>query len=71
MEIESEVRTAILKYGCEHIDVLRNEETGRLFVMYHSKNNSFPVSNREYSVSDAELTELVEILDGLEVGHDW
>ena len=49
--IISEVKIALEKYSSDNIDVIKelneNNETV-LYVVYHSRHNSFPVSDKTY-----------------------
>ena len=52
-------------------DVVVNEETGCLYVTYHSENNSFPLSEDICHKSLVDLADLESALDGAHVGHCW
>lgn len=67
----TKVKEALNKYDSENIDVIINEETNCLYIMYHSYNNSFPVSEDIVHEDHVLLGELEEKLDELGVGHVW
>jgi hypothetical protein len=48
-----------------------NEENGELDIMYCSDNNSFLIKATHAIADETNLDLLVEILDGLSVGHVW
>jgi hypothetical protein len=72
------IRTALEaagKYGSDHIDVVRDNETDKIAVMYHSDNNSF-CYNSETSflnipLKEISLDDLEAELDKINVGHCW
>lgn len=70
-EIVRDVEAALEKYSGENIDVVKNEETLHLFVTYHSRHNSFPISNKIYPTDGVDLETLERKLDALYVGHVW
>lgn len=65
------VDLALNSYSSDNVDVVVNEETGCLYVTYHSENNSFPLSEDICHKSLVDLDELVSALDGVDVGHCW
>ena len=67
----TKVKEALNKYDSENIDVVINEETNCLYVMYHSDNNSFPIGEDIVHEDHVLLGELEEKLDALGVGHVW
>lgn len=66
-KILTAVNTALSKYSEENIDVVL--ESGKLTVMYHSDNNSFPVSEDFPDIKNKGKLE--KELDKLGVGHCW
>lgn len=42
-EFDNQLRGAIKKYGDEHVDILIDEDI--VYGTYHSRNNSFPVTD--------------------------
>lgn len=65
------VDLALNSYSADNIDVVVNEETGCLYVTYHSENNSFPLSEDICHKSLVDLADLESALDGMHVGHCW
>ena len=70
-KILEDVKEALYKYNSDNIDVVRNEETNCLYVTYHSRHNSFPISDKEYPIDEVNLKELEIKLDELGVGYVW
>lgn len=62
---------ALNTYSSENVDVVVNEETGCLYVAYHSDNNSFPLSEDICHKENVDLGELESALDKLHIGHCW
>lgn len=65
------VDLALNSYASDNVDVVLNEETGCLYVAYHSENNSFPLSEDICHKSLVDLEDLESALDGVNVGHCW
>ena len=70
-KIVKHVNKVLEKYSEEHVDVVLNEETGCLYVMYHSNNNSFPITKDICKKEHVNLEKLAAALDELCVGHCW
>lgn len=68
------VDRALDEYDSDNIDVVKNEETGMLDVIYHSNNNSFAievnVSNPKY-LNEYDKKMLVKELNKRHVGYCW
>ena len=65
------VDSALTEYSSDSIDVIINEETNCLLVMYHSNNNSFPFTDDICSKDYVDLDVLTKALDERHVGHCW
>ena len=68
------VDRALNDYYSNNVDVIRNEETGMIDVIYHSDNNSFViqanVSNPEHLSKNDKKT-LIKELNKRHVGYCW
>lgn len=65
------VDKALDEYASDNVDVVLNEETNMLDIMYHSDNNSFAIYSE---VADADIIDfgvLEDELDKRDVGHVW
>jgi len=71
--ILSAVKKALEKYPPDNVDVVLDEETNSLDVVYHSRHNSFPIASNLYDVDENAFTkeELERELDKLNVGYVW
>ena len=65
------VDRALAKYDADNIDVVFNEETERIDIMYCSNNNSFPIEPGVAKRDDVDFKVLEERLDARNVGHVW
>lgn len=67
------VKKALEKYPPDNVDVVLDEETNSLDVVYHSRHNSFPIVSNLYDVDENAFTkeELERELDKLNVGYVW
>ena len=58
-------------YEEEAIDVVKDDETGMLQIVWHSSNNSFTPHDTGIKADDADLEELEKALDTMGIGHCW
>ena len=66
------VERALCKYSSANVDVMRNEETNALDIVYHSRHNSFSIENNVAYFSDfSNIRTLENALDDLDVGYVW
>ena len=73
-DIMNAVSDAIARYPADNIDVVKNELTGMMEVMFHSSKNSFLIHGnicRRLNLSDKNINSLIEKLDKVHVGHCW
>ena len=66
-----EVNKALIQYNFDNIDVVIDEESQQLCVIYHSNNNSFPIAANLGPKDGIDLKQLETFLDELHVGHCW
>lgn len=69
--IVSMVEEELNEYSSDNVDVVLNEETGKLDIMYHSENNSFLIRATDIDADKVDLKILEEGLDEFSVGHVW
>lgn len=67
-ELLQVVDNAVQEFGSDFVDVVLNDETGNIYVSYCSRNNSFAITNKEWSLDDLEHDLLVEGLNERHVG---
>ena len=68
------VDRALDRHSSDNVDVVRNEETGMVDVIYHSDNNSFTIYEDLVDfddLSERDKETLVRQLDKRYVGHCW
>lgn len=73
-DIMDAVNDAITRYPADNVDVVKNELTGMIEVMFHSSKNSFLIHGnicRRLDLSDKNINSLIEELDKVHVGHCW
>lgn len=72
IDVLNAVDKVLWDYASDNVDVVHNEETGMLDVIYHSDNNSFPIYSSVVSKNDViNIGELEEQLDLRSVGYCW
>ena len=59
------------QYSSDNVDVVRDEETNMLNIIYHSRHNSFPIETNVAKFDDVDIEELEKELDNCNVGHCW
>ena len=64
-------KDALCQYSAENVDVVRDEETNMLDVIYHSRHNSFAIQSGVACCDEVDFTELENELDDLGVGYCW
>lgn len=65
------VKKALDKYDSGNVDVVLNEESNMLDVVYHSRHNSFDIASNVVSVNDIDLRQLELALEEYNVGYVW
>ena len=65
------VKKALDKYDSGNVDVVLNEESNMLDVVYHSKHNSFDIVSDVVSANDIDLRQLELALEEYDVGYVW
>lgn len=73
-DIMHAVNDAIAQYPADNVDVIKNELTGMMEIMFHSSKNSFLIHGnicRRLDLSDKNINSLIEELDKVHVGHCW
>ena len=73
-DIMDAVNDAITRYPADNVDVVKNELTGMMEVMFHSSKNSFLIHGnicRRLDLSDNDMNSLIEELEKVHVGHCW
>lgn len=69
--IVGKVKDALVKYKPRNVDVVVDEETDELDIVWHSPKNSFPIDETHIPAGTVDLDALAAELDRLNVGHDW
>lgn len=73
-DIMHAVNDAIACYPTDNVDVVKNELTGMMEVMFHSSKNSFLIHGdicRRLDLSEQNINNLIKELDKVHVGHCW
>lgn len=64
----AEVTKALMAYSAENVDVVLNEETGMLDVIWHSEGNSFPIRSGVAALDAVDKLVLTSALNKMNVG---
>lgn len=65
------VRRALDKYDSGNVDVVLNEGSNMLDIVYHSRHNSFDIESDVASANDIDLRQLELALEEYDVGYVW
>lgn len=77
METEQEdilgaaIGMALNKYGSDYVDVVYNELTGYLDIMYCGHNDSYPIYEDVVEADFIDKNDVIKICDGYCVGLVW
>ena len=66
------VNDTITHYPADNVDVVKNENTGMIEVIFHSNKNSFLIHGnicRMIDLSKTSINKLIQELDSIHVGH--
>lgn len=72
-KVMDSVREALLQYPAENVDLIIDDETNCLCIMYHSRHDSFLISKILAEADKINLHKLTARLDdsGIGIGHVW
>ena len=70
-QVIKEIDEATYDYPSANIDIIRDEVSGNLHIMYHSSNNSFAVKENIAATCDVDLKYIEKMLDQRNMGHVW
>ena len=65
------VKRALEKYDASNVDVILDEESNKLNVVYHSRNNSFDIESYVADAENIDFEELAILLEEFDVGYIW
>lgn len=63
------IETALDRYSCDDIDMVRNEITNKLELMYHSDNNSFVVVENICDADDVNVHLIQDVCNKYHIGY--
>lgn len=66
-ELEEELIKAINSYGQDHVDLIRSNNGGVCYGIYHSRNNSFGVT-KDYPIESLSSKEAITLSNKLGIG---
>lgn len=70
-KIEKILKEALKKFSNEHIDIIHDEETGTIHVLYHDRHTSFPIALDCCKTSEISYAELEALAEKYEIGYVW
>lgn len=65
------VKNALCEYDSSNVDVVLNEETEMLDIVYHSRHNSFGIAYDIAHCDEVDFNRLEIELNELDVGYVW
>lgn len=70
--IETEIKKALRKYDSGNVDFYRNEENPEIgYLMFHSRHNSFPITDEYFNISELNQEDIKKICDEYNIGYMW
>lgn len=69
--ISGSVKDALTKYDTENVDIVRNEESGNVDIVYHSSNNSFPIVKDVCDAEGMRESDIKKVADFYNIGYCW
>lgn len=69
--IKNAVEEALKQYDPENVDIIRNYETEFIDIMYHSRHNSFGITNDVCSYEGLSESDIDTIADCYSIGYCW
>lgn len=70
-KLAAAIEMALNKYSSDYVDVVYNEMSGYLVVMYCSHNNSFPIFEDVVDADTVDKYEVAKMCDDYYVGLAW
>ncbi len=65
------VEMELNEYSSDNVDLIENEENGKLDIMYHSDNNSFVIKETGINLESVNIKDLKSGLDEYDVGYNF
>lgn len=65
----NEIEKALSKYDSDNVDLMLNEETGWVYLGYHSDNNSFAISGELYPKDELNKRNIKKLLNEYGIGY--
>ena len=69
--IENAVENALLKYDTENVDIVKDEESDTVDIVYHSRYNSFSIISNVCAADGLSETDIDKIADCYSIGYCW
>lgn len=70
--IKKEIEKTLEKYDSENVDFYRNKENPEMgYLMFHSRHNSFPITNADFDISGLTREDIEKVCDGYDIGYMW
>lgn len=64
------VEMELNEYSSDNVDLIENEENGKLDIMYHSDSNSYLIKETGIKTEDLNISDLIKGLNKYHVGHN-
>lgn len=71
LKVVEAVDRALAKHSADNVDIVRNEETGLVDVIYHSAKNSFAIESGVANMDHVDKVALIPELNKRGVGYCW
>ena len=69
--IQSAVRGALMQYDVDNVDIVRNEVSGMVDIMYHSRHNSFAIASDVCESDGLSESDINSVAERYDIGYCW
>lgn len=70
-QIKVAVENALSQYDTDNVDIVKNEESGTIDIMYHSRHNSFSIIDDVCASDGLSESDIDKIADYYDIGYCW
>lgn len=70
-KIKDAVVNALSKYSTDNVDIVRNEESGMINIIYHSRHNSFDIVSNVCDLDGLSELDIDVIAEYYDIGYCW
>lgn len=69
--IQSAVESALLQYDAENVDIVKDEVSDMVDIMYHSRHNSFAIASSVCESDGLSEYDINNVAERYDIGYCW